>query len=94
MYGHPLYRLCLPGDFYGWLELWLALYGYLWGTLCWGCPGGMARVEVGKGWDSSEALYAEGALAGELKLMWVQAGRSYGFMHRGHLGKIAAAEVC
>lgn len=46
--------------FVGWLELWLS-----WAVNCgcWGCTGGIARVEVGMGWYSPRALHAETAAA-------------------------------
>lgn len=53
--------------FVGWLELWLS-----WAVNCgcWGCTGGIARVEVGMGWYSPRALHAETVLAGQLQLKW------------------------
>lgn len=56
---------------------------WTWGsqnTPCWGCPGGLIRAEIGVGWGGPEALCAESALAGKLKLKWFKI-RGPGTLH-------------
>lgn len=84
MCGHPLCRLCVPGDL-------LAGRGSQ-GTLCWSFPGRLAGTELGVCWGGPGALRIDGALTGQPKLKCMQPRGSQGCPCGGHPGR--TAEVC
>ena len=68
MYGHPLCRWYVCGGFCCLSGAVAGMDLRSWDSLCWGCPSGLTRAEVGVGWGGPEALHAESTLAGQLKL--------------------------
>ena len=93
MYGCTLCRPCVCGDF-RWMGGAVAGVGWgRWGTLCWVCPGGMTRVEVGLGWSGLETLHRVGALEGQQKLKAVKTEGSQGSLCIVSPGKTVKAKV-
>lgn len=90
MYGGPLCRLCMAGDF-GWLVG--AVAGVSWGSNpCWGCSGGMIGAVMGMGQGLPGAFCIKDTLAGQLKLLWVQIGVSQDAKFRRHPGSRTGAK--
>ena len=56
-------------------------------------PDRTAEAEMGLSWGVPRALHAEGALVGQLQLMWVQARVPWGAPGRGHPSGVAGVEV-